>query len=318
MRKIVNNIALLCTLVVTTTTTATAQQSMSENIPLMVVIPEQVDALPASAVSALQSKLNQITSAAGVGSFDQYSQFCILVGVDKLTSNIVGGAPPMFTQTLAFTFNIVDQLNLNILASTSIEAKGAGTNENRAYIQCIQQLNAQSPQLKSFMSQARSKIISYYTQNCDRIIAKANTLAAMKDYEKALFLITQIPDVCTDCYAKASKATLPIYQKYVDELCVRNLAMAKSVWASRQNAEGAEMAGEYLAQIYPDAKCYGDAQLLYKEIKGKVMDDWKFTMKIYQDGIDLESQRIKAIRDIGVAWGTHQKPITNTTILMPR
>lgn len=315
MRKTATYIALLCALIAANAPKATAQKSASDNIPLMVIIPEQTDDMPAGAVSSLQNKLNQIVSASGIGSFDQYSQFCILVSVDKLTSNIVGGAPPMFAQTLGFTFSVVDQLNLNIISSTTVEAKGAGTNEAKAYIQCIKQLNAQSPQLKTFMSQARTKIITYYTENCDRIIAKANTLAAMKDYEQALFLITQIPDLCTDCYAKASKATLPIFQKYVDELCVRNLAQAKSIWAANQNAQGAEMAGEYLANIYPDAKCYGDAQILYKEIKGKVLADWKFVMKIYQDGVDLESQRIKAIRDIGVAYGTNQKPITANIII---
>ena len=65
--------------------------------------------------------------------------------------------------------------------------------------------------------------------------------------------------------------------------------------------------------IYPDAKCYKEAQQLYDEIKSKVLDDWKFEMKIYQDGVDLESQRINAIRDIGVAYGEGQQP-TSTYI----
>ena len=56
----------------------------------------------------------------------------------------------------------------------------------------------------------------------------------------------------------------------------------------------------------PDASCYGDAMALYKEIKGKVLDDWKFEMKKYQDGVDLEKARINAMRDIGVAYGSHQ------------
>ena len=52
---------------------------------------------------------------------------------------------------------------------------------------------------------------------------------------------------------------------------------------------------------------------LYSEIKGKVLDDWKFEMKKYQDGIDLEKQRIEAARQIGVAYGTHQ-PAQTTSI----
>ena len=52
---------------------------------------------------------------------------------------------------------------------------------------------------------------------------------------------------------------------------------------------------------------------LYREIKGKVLDDWKFEMKKYQDGIDLEKLRIDAAHQVGVAYGTHQ-PAQTTSI----
>jgi hypothetical protein len=65
-----------------------------------------------------------------------------------------------------------------------------------------------------------------------------------------------------------------------------------------------------MSYIYPDAKCYGEAQILHKEIKAKVLDDWKFVMKMYQDQVDLESQRISAWRDVGVAFGKNQQPTT--------
>ena len=65
--------------------------------------------------------------------------------------------------------------------------------------------------------------------------------------------------------------------------------------------------------ILPDAGCYGEAMELYQEIKGKVLDDWKFEMKQYEDGIDLEKLRIEAVRQIGVAYGAHQ-PQQNTSI----
>ena len=45
-----------------------------------------------------------------------------------------------------------------------------------------------------------------------------------------------------------------------------------------------------------------------------MLDDWKFEMKKWQDGVDLESQRIEASRAVGVAYGNGQKP---TTLVMP-
>jgi hypothetical protein len=99
---------------------------------------------------------------------------------------------------------------------------------------------------------------------------------------------------------------ISIYQMYIDNQCNINLAAARQAWAAEQNASGAVAAGEYLANILPDASCYSEAMELYKEIKGKVLDDWKFEMKIYQDGVDLEKLRIDAMRQIGVAYGNHQ------------
>ena len=52
---------------------------------------------------------------------------------------------------------------------------------------------------------------------------------------------------------------------------------------------------------------------LYKEIKGKVLDDWKFEMKQYQDGVDIQKLQIDAARQVGIAYGNHQ-PNQNTNI----
>ena len=114
-------------------------------------------------------------------------------------------------------------------------------------------------------------------------------------------------------YDAALAAGLEIYQAYIDNQCYLNLAAAKTAWAAEQNSKGAYAAGEYLANILPDAKCYAEAMDLYKEIKRKVLDDWKFEMKKYQDGIDLEKQRIDAMREVGVAYGNHQ-PAQTTSI----
>ena len=92
-----------------------------------------------------------------------------------------------------------------------------------------------------------------------------------------------------------------------------NLAAARQEWAAAQNALGAAAAGEYLAKILPDAGCYDEAMELYREIKGKVLDDWKFEMKKYDDSIDLERRRIDATRAVGVAYGNHQ-PSQTTSI----
>ena len=122
-------------------------------------------------------------------------------------------------------------------------------------------------------------------------------------------VLSVIPDACKDCFNKAQAEMVTVYKGYTTQLCNENLASAKSAWIAGQNADAANQAGVFLSNILPDASCYGEAQKLVAEIKNKVLADWKFEMKKYNDEIDLEKQRIKAMRDIGVAYGQNQPDV---------
>ena len=200
---------------------------------------------------------------------------------------------------------IFDAYAKTIFSSTSMTVKGLGETENKCYLNAISRMPVQSPQIAKFVEEGKQKIIEYYDHEGEALIKKAQYLSSMKQYEEAIFYVALIPQQSKH-YDAALKAGKDIYQAYIDNQCQVNLAQARAAWAAQQNADGAAAAGEYLTNILPDAKCYGEAMELYKEIKGKVLDDWKFEMKMYQDGIDLESQRIDAMRQIGVAYGNHQ------------
>lgn len=173
----------------------------------------------------------------------------------------------------------------------------------------VSHINVNNPEFAEFVDKGKSKIINYYDTNASKIIAQAQSMAKRKEYEAAIFMLIDIPYQCKsyDLYLRTAD---DIYQQYIDNECNINLAQARVEWMAAQNTDGATAAGVYLAEISPDAKCYGDAMALYNEIKAKVLDDWHFEMKKYQDSVDLESQRIQAIRAVGVAFGEGQQPTT--------
>jgi hypothetical protein len=91
-----------------------------------------------------------------------------------------------------------------------------------------------------------------------------------------------IPDVAKDCYNDAMDQVPPIYEKYINYLCNQDLAAAKAVWVANPNSEGAKSAdATYLADIYPDAACYGEAQKLIQEIRTKIRQDEKRDWKLH-------------------------------------
>lgn len=232
-------------------------------------------------------------------------QFVLTVTTTPLDKDIIAGPPMKISEKMEMNLYIVDAYAKTIFSSTSFTVRGLGETENKCYLNAISRMPLQTPQIAQFIQEGKEKIIGYYDHEGEALIKKAQYLAKQKKYDEALFWVALIPQQSKH-YDAALAAGQAIYQQYINNECNVNLAAARQAWAAHQNADGATAAGEFLAKILPDAACYGDAMALYKELKGKVLDDWKFEMKQYQDGVDLEKQRIEAARAVGVAYGTHQ------------
>lgn len=279
------------------------------SISLKVIVEDTPEVVPTTAKVQVINKLNTLITKNGIASGDLLNRFFITVISSPLTKDITPTSPAQIAQTLEMTFYIADYFDKKVFSTTSVTVKGVGTNETKSYMDAVKNINVNSPVLLKFIDEGKSKIIDYYNSQAETIMSQAKALSLKKQYEEALYLLTSIPSEC-DKYNQSLALSIEIYQQYVNYLCDVNLAKAKTTWMSQQNSEGAAATAEYLGQIYPDAACYGEAQKLYTEIKGKVLDDWKFEMKKWQDGVDLESQRINAFKEVGVAFGKGQQPTT--------
>jgi len=274
-------------------------------LPISVVVGDLTEPFPIGAKDLTKSKLTQVLTKNGIAGMGYDGQFALTAVAVPLDKDIIPGPPAKIAEKMEFNLYIVDVYNKIIFSSISLNARGLGENETKSYMDAIKRMPVQSKEIAQFVEEGKKKIIQYYDEKAPVMIKKAEALAKQKQYEEALNIISLIPEECK-YYDESLKVGVNIYQMYVDNLCNINLAAARQAWAAQQNCTGANLAGEYLAQILPDAACYGEAMELYKEIKAKVLADWKFEMKMYQDGVDLEKQRIQAMRDVGVAYGENQ------------
>lgn len=272
--------------------------------------------MSAAAVDFLDSRMHQLASNSDI-SIIEGGNLVILPKMLSVAKDILPGPPAKVSEEFELTLYMVDVNTGSVYASQSFTLRGIADAEPKCEIAAIKQIKPDNDKLKGFFATGKKKALDYYDNNSAMIIKKAETFAGMKNYGAALFTVFSIPQ-CSKGYVAAVECAEKIYQKYVDDMCEKNLALARMAWAAKQNSEGAEDAGSYLAQIYPEAKCYGDAMALYKEIKGKVLDDIKFEMKKYQDGVDIEKQKINAIKEIGVAYGKGQQPVTTNIIGLGR
>jgi hypothetical protein len=314
---------ILCALVLGLTTDFIAQNTKGKaddlgRIVLNSYVSPQVEGLPASAKRMLNNKLSQIASKNGMGGSALNPRFIITPNITVLTKDITPTAPPMTAMTLEVTFYIGDGIDGKLFANSSIEVKGVGTNETKAYIAALKQIKPAHPDLKNLIEEGKTKIIEFYNSQCDFIIKEAHTLEAQNEFDAAILKLTSVPDVCQECYDKCMAAVEPIYKKQIDRECKIKMAKANSIWNANQTVDAANEAGEYLSNVDPSSACFGEAQSLTNQIAAKVKElnqqEWKFKLKEQQDDVDMKKATIKAIRDIGVAYGNNQpKTVTYRT-----
>ncbi len=306
---IIISIALMSYIDINAQNTAGKADDMGR-IALAAYVPQQIENMPVSARSMLSNKLSQIATQSGMGGSSLNQRFIITANITVLTKDITETAPPMTALTLDVTLYIGDGIEGTKFASSSTTIKGVGENETKAYISAIKNINASNPNYKTFVEEGKTKIISYYNSKCDFIIKEAQTLTSQDKYEEAIFKLTEVPDVCKECYDKCMTAVEPIYKKFMEKQCKIKLAEAKTSWAASQNAEGASAAAAILGTIDPDAVCYKDAMALSTEIGKKIKEldkrDWDFKMKEHNDQVDITKQQINAYREVGVAYGKGQ------------
>ncbi len=273
--------------------------------PIRVEIADVGEPFPSAGAIQLTNKLNMLLTKQGIASMDSQEQFALTAFVVPQTKTVLPGPPTQYSEEMEMTFYVCDVVNKIVFASISQTVKAIGTTEGRCYMEAIKKIDPSNKEMQAFIERGIEKIVAYYDDQADRIFKEVEMKAHLHEYGAALAQITAFPTQ-SKRYSEAVALTQRVFDKYQDYICHGNLQQARTAWVQEQNARGAAIAGEFLAEIYPDAGCYKEAQELYKEIHDKVSADWKFEMKQYQDGIDLESQRIDAARQVGIEYGKHQ------------
>jgi hypothetical protein len=265
-------------------------------IVLNTYLPDNI-AIPTEAKTLLLTKLNQITSNNGMGGSQSNPRFIITANVNVGTKDIIAGPPQMIAQNLDVTLFIGDAITNTIFSNTILSLKGVGTNENKAFIEAFKTINPKNKEVIAFLEEGKTKIINYYSTNCDFIIKDAQTLLKQEKYDEAIFQLSLVPDVCKDCYFKCLDTLTQIYQQKIDADCKVKLNEAKVTWTASQTPNGAEKAGDILSTINPMANCQTDVTAFINAIDAKLKADekarWQFKMKQYADKIALQKEQVR-------------------------
>lgn len=299
MKKI---ISLLILTFVAITSNAQVKLDDFGRIVLNTYLPDNI-AIPSEAKNLLITKLNQITSNNGMGGSQANPRFIITANVNVGTKDIIAVPPQMIAQNLDVTLFIGDALTNTIFSNTILSLKGVGTNENKAFIEAFKTINTKNKDVIAFLEEGKTKIINYYSTNCDFIIKDAQTLVKQEKYDEAIYQLSLVPDVCKDCYFKCLDTLALIYQQKIDADCKVKFNEAKVTWAGAQTPNGAEKAVDILSTINPMANCQTDVTAFIKTIEAKLKADekerWQFKMKQYADKIAMQKEQVRIAEEKG-------------------
>lgn len=273
--------------------------------------------IPNNAKKTLKDRMQKIITKNGMGSAKN-TRFIMTANVRELNLEKSETAPVIYIYNLEVNLYIGDGIDGTLFSSCSLEVNAAGDSKEKAYMAALKKIKATDPQYQAFINEGKKKIVDYYTAKCDFIITKAQTKTKNQDFDAALAELMQVPDVCKACYDKCMAAAQPIYQEKINQEGAKLLAEARGVWSAGQDVAAAEAAAAILAQVNPQSSAFAGAESLNAEMAKRVKEldkrEWDFMLKQQQDEVDLEKASIKAIRDIGVAYGENQQPTTYNVV----
>lgn len=278
-------------------------------IPMMVLVPEQVEELAPMAETKLESKIRQVVTKNGMDGGVRFSNFCIVAKLVEGEKEVTSGIRPLVTMITELELFVGNNYTGEKFASTSVILKGAGRNESKAYTAAFGGINANNPQIQKFLADAKRKINEYYATQIPTIIRQAKSYLIKREYEEALCLLSSVPTCCND-YDLVEQCMMDAFQEYVNFDCSLKVNKARAIWYANQNMEGANQAGAYLAAIDPSSSCWGDALELAEQIRARIGDEWEFSKELQREAVAIEKNRIEAIRAIGIAFGENQKALT--------
>jgi hypothetical protein len=257
-------------------------------VKLTVMVPADQGLAPEEN-KALESKMIQMVSANGIGGMGGNPRFIIAPIVSVLKKEATSTAPVRYSINYEVVFYVADILTGSVYGSYGMKYNGVESSETRAFLTGFENLNVNDAGLQQFLKTAQDKIIKYYNDNSDKLIAEANSIASQKKYTQAIALLESIPMEADVAFGKASKISPQIFQQYLDNECETVLAMLKSSLGTYNNQSAAGYntdAMGYYKLIPAGGKCKKEADAIYanykKGLAPQKIIDWEKAEKEWQ------------------------------------
>jgi len=285
-------------------------QNLVGNIAFSLVMPDEIEKFNETNLLKLEAKIIEVTSKVGIAGKGFYSDF-IIYPVVTLNENetLIGSMKNMKTISYDLSLFIKSQPDNRIFASYSTTLTGVGTSENTAIVNAIKEFNTGNSELQNFFETGAKKIITYFDNNCDMLVSKADSYAGMGEYEKSLALLMAIPNLSTTCFNKVQSKSVSIYKLMINKNCESILLQVNSLKASGDYNRSLSI----LTLIDPTSSCHSEAKKIISEIESKIDVEYKENRNIEKErvyqALEFEKFRLTIVKEIAEVYYA-KNPVT--------
>ena len=275
--------------------------------------------IPDEAARQLETKLQNALTTNGYADNGYTERFVLTAKVDITQKDVTPTTPARISEKMDITLMVGDVVENKLFASVTLQSAGIGLSENKAFINAFRMIKGDNPKIQLMLTEAKTKIVDYYNNNCPEFIQRAKGMVAKQAYEEAIFMLNSVPSINYDCFAQCQQQAGIIYQQMIDSEAVTLIEKAKTVWAANQNEQGANEVADIISRINPKSANYAQVISLRNSISAKLQADakqeWEFKMKQYRDNQAYQRSLIDAAKAIGVAWGKNQPRTIYRTVI---
>jgi hypothetical protein len=258
----------------------------------------------------------QLVSNNGIGAKGYNNNFVIYPKFEVWEEKLVeSGMQDILVVDCQISFYVKQVDNNLIYASINKPLRGNGKDKKLAITNAISRLNVSDKDLSDFINTAKIKINKYYDENCDRILSEATSLSSAGNFEKSLGILSNVPQEVS-CYEKIKTKMVEVYKAYVNKQCTQQLNEANAHIAAQRY----DQALTILSNIDPSSSCNSEVKSTISKIESKVTEQerraYEERMEVYKNTVELEKERIKAVRDIAVAYYNRTQPTYNYLLIV--
>lgn len=181
------------------------------------------------------TRLRSIMARHGFTGADRSPRFMVFPTLTLIDRYASGTAPPQEVIVLQLDLFVADFVDHKTYATTSLQLKGVDRSPERALRSAMRDLR-DSKKVEQFLIEGKTEILRYYNDQCDFIMQEVETLAEIQRFEMAFQMLLQVPQACSDCYARAMEKLPYYYAKYDEHNCQTNLQKARTSWAAKKKS----------------------------------------------------------------------------------